>query len=91
MNTPKDYFKKMGLESGVEVQALTGFSRRHLYGVFETDRHRFNCILISAQKVKQTITKRELLREELKIATQEFVENGGDIEKVKMGVVSKCE
>lgn len=91
MNTPKDYFKKMGLESGLEVQALTGVKRQALYRYFDADRHKFNCVLISAQIVKQNMTKRDLLREEIKISTQEFVESGGEIAKVKMGETSKCE
>jgi len=91
MNTPKDYFKKMGLSSGIEVEALTGVSRQALYRYFDADRHRFNCILISAQRVKKNLTDRDILREEIKIATQEFVESGGEIGKVKMGAITKCE
>jgi len=79
MKTATDIFRKMGLNDAAEVEVLTGHARRNLYRWFKEDRQKFDVAVIAASQIKKRIKLKDLNRETIKLLTQEFVDNGGEI------------
>ncbi len=65
----------------LEVELFTAVKQRTLFNWFHSEPQKFNAIIIAAAELKRKLNLRdnELNSELIRIATQNFIESGGEI------------
>ena len=79
-----EIIKQYDLEDALEVEIFAGVKERTLFNWFHDKQQLFRAVVIGAAVIKKklNLTKHEIERRRIEKLTQQFVEDGGNIEVV---------